>query len=139
MLNLKNMVRIEGGIVADPDKVSDNIVKFRIGVDWSASDRVSDNTSGYFNVTYFLNNEGSNANWVKSQLEAGNLSKGSQVAILGRLVQERWKNQEDQNRDNVVIYAEEIAYAGSRARTEGAATSASSGSSTEGFEAPEEF
>ena len=40
------------------------------------------------------------------------MKKGSQIQLAGRLVQERWQ-QDNQNRSRVVIVAEAITYAGS--------------------------
>jgi single-stranded DNA-binding protein len=42
------------------------------------------------------------------------MKKGSQIQLIGRLVQERWQ-QEDVNRSRVVIVAESVSYVGSAA------------------------
>jgi single-stranded DNA-binding protein len=53
------------------------------------------------------------------------MKKGSQIQLVGRLVQERWQ-QESQNRSKVVIAAESITYAGSayQKKDDGSSTSA---------------
>ena len=111
MLDPKNVVALTCGIVADPEFVTENILKLRVAADYAGSERDSDNNSGYFDVTYFLNEGGRNVDFVRRQVNEGKLKKSSQVQILGRLVQERWKS-EDGNRSRVVIVAESITYAG---------------------------
>lgn len=115
MIDPSNLVNISGGLVSDPERVNDNIVKFRIGVDHAGSERNSDQNSGYFDVTYFMNNPGTNPEFVRKQLNEGNLQKGSQIQIVGRLVQERWTSPEG-NRSRVVIVAEHLGYARGSAR-----------------------
>lgn len=113
MLTPENLVSISGGLVADPEIVADGkIVKFRIGVDYAGSDRSSDNNSGYFDVTYYMGDTevDRTAKFVKGQLDSGNLSKSSQIAIVGRLVQERWASDDGRKNSKVVIVAETINY-----------------------------
>lgn len=130
MLDPNNLVNISGGVIADPETVADGkIAKFRIGVDYAASDKDSDNNSGYFDVIYYLkDNNGftsKNASFVDGQIRDSKLKKGSSVVLIGRLVQERWK-QDDQNRSRIVIVAEHVSYTkGSGAKKDdGASTSA---------------
>jgi single-stranded DNA-binding protein len=52
------------------------------------------------------------------------MKKGSQIQVLGRLVQERYKAQDDSPRSRVVIVAESVTYAGS-AKPQSASTSSS--------------
>lgn len=136
MLDPNNMINISGGIVADPEVVANGkIAKFRIGVDYSASDKDSENNSGYFDVVYYMkDNSGhvsKNASFVDSQISASKMKKGTSLSIIGRLVQERWK-QDGNNRSRVVIVAEHIGY-GQRAAKAGGSSNgetASSDSST---------
>lgn len=110
MLDPRNVVNISGGLTADPEKPTENIVKFRIGVDFSGNDSENnDNKSGYFDVTYFLNTKTPNAEFVARQISEGKLKKGSKVQILGRLLQERWKS-DGRNASRVVIVAESLSY-----------------------------
>lgn len=114
MLDPQNLVTISGGFVADPELVaSGKILKVRIGVDYAASDKDSDNTSGYFDVVYYLKDGNDfvnkNAKFVATQVDQGKMKKGSTVAVIGRLVHERWK-QDEQNRSRVVIVAEHMTY-----------------------------
>ena len=119
MLDPKNNLNLTGGLTADPEVVNGKIVKLRLAVDYAGNDRKNpDNKSGYFNVTYFLNEGDSNSRFVKSQLDAGNLKKGSQLQLIGRLVHERWEGQDGKNASQVVVIAESLTYAGS-ARSEG--------------------
>jgi single-strand DNA-binding protein len=59
------------------------------------------------------------------------LTKGQQVAISGRLRQERWQNQEGQNRSKVKIVAQDVELVGGRQENR------SSGSGVSGNEGPE--
>jgi hypothetical protein len=108
---------LTAGVIADPELVANgNIAKIRIAVDYAGSEKGSGMSSGYFDVTYYLK-DGSdfankNASFVAGQISNGKMKKGSQIQIVGRLVQERWQ-QDNQNRSKVVIAAESITYAGS--------------------------
>lgn len=114
MLDPHNIITISGGLVADPETVADGkIAKFRIGVDYSGSEKDSDNTSGYFDVVYYIKDKdgftNKNANFVNTQITSGKMKKGSGVSIVGRLVQERWK-QDGASRSRTVIVAEHLTY-----------------------------
>ena len=115
MLDPQNLINISGGLVAEPELVaSGKIAKFRLAVDYAGSDKETDNNSGYFDVTYYLKdtsgNTTKNATFVSTQIESSKMKKGTFVNIIGRLVQERWK-QDDQPKSRVVIVAEHVAYA----------------------------
>lgn len=140
MIDPLNNGNLVGGIVADPELVNDNkILRLRIGVDRAGNDRINrDNDSGYFNVTYFLNNDDPNTKFVRGQLEKGNLKKGSQVHILYRLVQDRWE-QEGNKRSAVSLIAESLTYAGTRGTGETKTTTASGGETQKQAEVPTEF
>lgn len=116
MLDPKNMVNLTAGVVADPEIVNDRIAKFRVAIDYAGSEKGSQSTSGYFDVTYYLkDNDGfasKNASFVHSQITGGKMKKGSQISIIGRLLQERWQ-QDNQNRSKIVVVAEHIGYAAS--------------------------
>lgn len=118
MLDPKNIVNLTAGIVADPEIVNDRIAKFRVAIDYAGSEKGSQSTSGYFDVTYYLkDNDGfasKNASFVHSQITGGKMKKGSQVSIIGRLLQERWQ-QDNQNRSKIVVVAEHIGYAATSA------------------------
>ena len=116
MLDAKNVISISGGVVSDPEIINDKIAKFRLAVDYAGSEKGSQNNSGYFEIVYYLK-EGSdysskNAQFLHNQITNGKLKKGSPIQILGRLVQERW-TQDNQNRSRVVIVAESVSYAAS--------------------------
>lgn len=120
MIDPNNLINITGGLVADPELVNGKILKIRIGVDYSGSDKDTDNNSGYFDVVYYLkDNSGfvsKNATFVGTQIDQSKLKKGSTISIVGRLVQERWK-QDDQARSRIVIVAEHLTYSGRSAKT----------------------
>lgn len=132
MLDPQNLVTISGGFIADPEIVNGRILKARLGVDYAGSEKDSDNNSGYFDVVYYLkDNNGfinKNASFVAAQVDASKMKKGSTVSIIGRLVQERWK-QDDQSRSRIVIVAEHMTY-GQRSSSKSEGSSASSSNSS---------
>lgn len=123
-LDPKNVIQLTGGLVADPETVGNNgnILKFRLAVD-RAGNEDGGTASGYFDITYFTNNDENqrNAKFVKDQIAAGNLKKGSQVSLVGRLMQDRWTT-DDKKNFRVVVVAEAITYAGSAKSTNEAKT-----------------
>lgn len=145
MLDPKNNVVLTGGIVRTPELVgNDKILKFSVAVDFAASEKGGDNTTGYFDVTYFLNDEdhGRNSKFVKSQFDAGNIDKGTQVQLVGRLVQERWTptngTGDGKKQSKVAIVAESVTYAGGNRKNEqGERTSPARASAGQGM--PDSF
>jgi single-stranded DNA-binding protein len=145
MIDPRNNVILTAGIVSEPELIANgNIAKFRIAVDYAGSEKGAGVTSGYFDVTYYLK-DGSdfaskNASFVAKQISEGKMKKGSQVQLVGRLVQERWQ-QEGQGRSKVVVVAEAVTYVGSSFQK----SDSSSGSSTEtkqsnsSYSVPDEF
>ena len=134
MLDPQNLVTISGGFVADPEVVNDGrIVKARLGVDYAGSEKDSDNNSGYFDVVYYLKDSNGfvnkNAQFVSTQISSSKMKKGSTVSLIGRLVQERWK-QDDQSRSRIVIVAEHMTYGQRSAAKDGSTTSSSSTNSS---------
>jgi single-stranded DNA-binding protein len=133
MLDAKNVIAISGGIVSDPEIINDKIAKFRLAVDYAGSEKGSQNNSGYFDIVYYLK-EGSdfaskNASFLHNQITNGKLKKGSPVQLIGRLVQERWQ-QDNSNRSREVIVAESVSYAASNYAKSNDSSSNSSESST---------
>jgi len=139
MLDPKNVINLTSGVVADPEIINDKIAKFRVAVEYAGSEKGSQSTAGYFDVTYYLKDSdgfvSKNASFVHGQITGGKMKKGSQISIIGRLLQERWQ-QDNQNRSKVVVIAEHISYAASSSskssdnKSEATATSSS---------VPEEF
>jgi hypothetical protein len=141
MLDPKNVINLTAGVVADPEIINDKIAKFRVAVDYAGSEKGSQSTAGYFDITYYLKDSdgfvNKNASFVHGQITGGKMKKGSQISIIGRLLQERWQ-QDNQNRSKVVVIAEHIAYAASSSpkSSEGKSESSTSASNTS---VPEEF
>lgn len=129
MIDPNNNLNLTCGVVADPEMPTENIAKFRVAVDYAGSEKGSDNSTGYFDVTYYLNSDENkrNCEFVRNQISSGKLSKGSQIRLIGRLVQERWST-DDKKASKVVIVAENITYA-SRSKPEGTAPAATSAES----------
>jgi single-stranded DNA-binding protein len=144
MLDPKNMVTLTAGVVADPELINDKIAKFRIALDYAGSEKDADSNVGYFDVTYYLKDKegyvNKNASFVHSQITGGKIKKGSQISIIGRLLQERW-SQDGAKRSKIVVIAEHIAYApgGAKSSSEGSSSSSSSGSAQKYASVPEEF
>lgn len=109
MLDPKNLVSLTGGLVDSPE-VTGEVAKLRVAVDFAGNERNSENKSGYFQVKYFLNSDNPNATFVKNQINNGNFKKGSTLQLVGRLVQERWKDDSGNNRSGIVVIAESITY-----------------------------
>jgi single-stranded DNA-binding protein len=114
MIDPKNLINISGGIIADPELIADGkIMKARIGVDYAGSEKDSDNNSGYFDIVFYLKDKdgftSKNANFVSTQISSGKMKKGTSVSIVGRLLQERWK-QDGSGRSKVVIVVEHMTY-----------------------------
>lgn len=142
MLDPKNVVNLTAGIVADPEIINDRIAKFRIAIDYAGSEKGSQSTSGYFDVTYYLkDNDGfasKNASFVHSQITGGKMKKGSQISIIGRLLQERWQ-QDNQNRSKIVVVAEHIGYAASTSGPKSDSSSSKSEATSANASIPSEF
>lgn len=99
-----NSVNISGRLTADCEvrAVNDtNVITFSIAND----DERKKNAAGeyepvvsFFNVTY----------WSKSGKMANHLKKGKAVTISGRLKQDRWTDQNGQNKNRIHITAREV-------------------------------
>jgi len=143
MIDPKNTVILTAGVIADPEIIANgNIAKIRIAVDYAGSEKGSGMSSGFFDITYYLR-DGSeyvnkNASFVANQISSGKMKKGSQIQIVGRLVQERWQ-QDNQNRSKVIIAAESITYAGSAYQKKDSSESNSSKSNSASSNVPDEF
>jgi single-stranded DNA-binding protein len=115
MIDPKNMLNITGGVVSDPELVNDGkIANFTLAVDYAGSEKGSDNNTGYFDVVYYLKDGSSfaskNASFIHGQISESKIKKGARLSVVGRVVQQRWK-QDDKTRTKIVIVAEHIAYA----------------------------
>jgi hypothetical protein len=132
MLDPKNVVSLTAGVVADPEMINDRIAKLRVAVDYAGSEKGASAASGYFDIVYYLKDgetfSSKNASFVHSQITGNKMKKGSQIQLIGRLVQERWQ-QDNQNRSRVVIVAESLSYVGSASKPAGDKPEASSANS----------
>jgi len=134
MIDPKNIINISGGIIADPELIADGkIMKARIGVDYAGSEKDSDNNSGYFDIVFYLKDKdgftSKNASFVNTQISSGKMKKGTSVSIVGRLLQERWK-QDGSGRSKVVIVVEHMTYGPySKSNSDSSSSSATSDNS----------
>lgn len=147
MIDPRNNVILTAGIVSDPELVANgNIAKFRIAVDFAGSEKGAGVTSGYFDVTYYLKDgtdfATKNASFVSNQINEGKMKKGSQIQLVGRLVQERWQ-QEGSARSKIVIVAEALTYVGSSLKKSDTPTASSTNTQTNQggstYSVPDEF
>lgn len=113
MIDPKNVISLTGGVVSDPELINDKIAKFRMAVDYAGSEKGSQNNSGYFDIVYYLKSgndfSSKNASFLHTQITSGKMKKGSSIQLVGRLVQERWQ-QDNANRSRVVVVAESVSY-----------------------------
>jgi len=137
MIDPKNVISLTGGVVSDPELINDKIAKFRMAVDYAGSEKGSQNNSGYFDIVYYLKNNNDfaskNASFLHTQITSGKMKKGSSIQLVGRLVQERWQ-QDNGNRSRVVVVAESVSYIGGGA-SKPATGATASGASSNGSEA----
>lgn len=139
MLDPKNVVALTGGLVDSPE-INGDVAKLRIAIDYAGNERNSDNKSGYFQVKYFLNSDTPNATFVRNQITNNNFKKGSTLQLLGRLVQERWKDDAGNNRSGIVVIAESITYGTSiRRDSNEAPQAAQAANSNNSMDIPESF
>lgn len=145
MLDPKNVITITGGVVADPELINDKIAKFRLAVDYAGSEKGSQNNSGYFEIVYYLKSgndfASKNAEFLHGQITSGKIKKGSTIQLVGRLVQERWQ-QDNQNRSKVVIVAESVSYvmSGGSNKSAGSTNSTTTSSSNQEYNSvPDQF
>lgn len=143
MIDPRNNVILSAGIVTEPELVANgNIAKFRIAVDFAGSEKGAGVSSGYFDIVYYLK-DGSdfaskNASFVAKQISEGKMKKGSQIQLVGRLVQERWQ-QEGQGRSKVVVVAEAVTYASSAYSKSDNNSSDSPKQASSSYSVPDEF
>lgn len=143
MIDPRNNVILSAGIVTEPELVANgNIAKFRIAVDFAGSEKGAGVSSGYFDIVYYLK-DGSefaskNASFVAKQIGEGKMKKGSQIQLVGRLVQERWQ-QEGQGRSKVVVVAEAVTYASSSYSKSDSNSSDSPKQASSSYSVPDEF
>lgn len=131
MLQADNFVRLEGNLATDPEEPTDNILTFRIAVN-NASYRDGARDAGFFDVKLFYNGVvPSHKDFLKRQLEAGNLKKGSRVSIMGSVLQETWKADDGTNRNRVVFVAHQVDYVRSGASKDEDAESSPKAASAE--------
>ena len=128
MIDPKNVISLTGGVVSDPELINDKIAKFRMAVDYAGSEKGSQNNSGYFDIVYYLKSGNDfttkNASFLHTQITSGKMKKGSSIQLVGRLVQERWQ-QDNGNRSRVVVVAESVSYMSSGTSKTAVGTSAS--------------
>jgi hypothetical protein len=144
MIDPRNTIILSAGLIAEPELIANgNIAKLRIAVDYAGSEKGAGASSGYFDVVYYLKDgsefSSKNAMFLSKQITESKMKKGSQIQIVGRLIQERWQ-QDGGNRSKVVIVAEAVTYAGSSFQKSGDSSAPTTASKSESsFSVPDEF
>jgi hypothetical protein len=144
MIDPRNTIILSAGLIAEPELIANgNIAKLRIAVDYAGSEKGAGPSSGYFDVVYYLKDgsefSSKNAMFLSKQITESKMKKGSQIQIVGRLIQERWQ-QDGGNRSKVVIVAEAVTYAGSSFQKSGDSSAPTTASKSESsFSVPDEF
>jgi len=144
MIDPRNTIILSAGLIAEPELIANgNIAKLRIAVDYAGSEKGAGPSSGYFDVVYYLKDgsefSSKNAMFLSKQITESKMKKGSQIQIVGRLIQERWQ-QDGGNRSKVVIVAEAVTYAGSSFQKSGDSSApATAAKSESSFSVPDEF
>lgn len=104
-----NVVAIVGNLTRDPElKHAGETTIAELGVAVNGSEKKGgewQERADFFDVTVFGNRASSCAEY---------LSKGSSVAISGRLRQDRWTNDNGDNRSKVKIIADQVKFLGSK-------------------------
>jgi hypothetical protein len=144
MIDPRITIILSAGLIAEPELIANgNIAKLRIAVDYAGSEKGAGASSGYFDVVYYLKDgsefSSKNAMFLSKQITESKMKKGSQIQIVGRLIQERWQ-QDGGNRSKVVIVAEAVTYAGSSFQKSGDSSAPATASKSESsFSVPDEF
>lgn len=136
MLTTKNVVMLSGGLTKDAEVFEQaGVVHLSLAIDSSGSEKGVSNASGYFDVKVWMTpskfSPQATADNVRSLLTDNKLVKGARVGIVGRLVQERWKDKENRSMARTVVVAESIdAYvSGFKSNSNGASAESASISS----------
>lgn len=119
MIDPGNTVNLVGGLTTEPEVHQNKVARLRLAVDYAGTDRKNpDNRTGYFNVTFFLDDDavGLNKHFI-AQIRAGELKVGTQLHILGSLRHERWETDDGKAGQSTVVIAESIKYAGSKSQS----------------------
>lgn len=139
MIDPKNLVSLTGGLIEDPEFLGGGkVIRLRIAVDFAGADKSNpDNKTGYFGGVHFVSDD-QGSKFIQSQISAGNLKKGSQVQVVGRLQHQRFKTQDGKNASNVEIIVEGLTYASGGRKTE-TTGGGSGGEYTQSATIPDEF
>lgn len=140
MLDPKNLVTLTGGLIEDPEFIAQGkLLKLRVAVDYAGSDKNNpDNKTGYFDCIHFVNENDPASKFITGQVSQNNLSKGSQVQLVGRLQHQRFTDKNDNKRSTVGLVVEALTYASGGRNNDSGGSTSSGGGSSEGS-IPDEF
>lgn len=139
MITSRNMVLLEGNLVSDPNKPDNGPLMFSIAVNYAGRNSSNkDDTTGYFDVKFWLNENDysakANVASVAKAMSEGNLKKGTRVAIVGQLCQERWST-DGKTSSKTIVIAETVAvmFTGNKNSSGASESSASAPSPSSSF------
>lgn len=140
MIDPGNLGTISGRLVADPE-IKENTARFSIARDFAGynSDDKSDKT-GFFDFFIFLDDSDQNASFFKSQVQKGNMKKGSSVTVSYSLQHNRWTDQAGGGkRSTIRLRAHSVGYNGGVSKSDGqqSSSASSSGASSAPVTVPE--
>lgn len=113
MISNTNMVSLQGNLVKDAEfNESVGVLNFTLALNFAGSVKDSDNNTGYFDVKMWLRDSPYVAphilETVKRDIAEGRLAKGAKVSVVGRLLQERWTDDNGKTNARVVVVAENL-------------------------------
>lgn len=137
MITNTNMVIIQGGLTKDPEVYDNKVVHLSVAVDNSGNEKGVKNAPGYFDVKVWMTPSKMTPEITTEALKVAinekTLRKGAKVSIIGRLVQERWKDDAGKRSSRAVIMAESfnVIYSGSKNSSSSESSSESVSSASE--------
>lgn len=117
MADPRNLVSLAVGVVADPEvkHIGDTqLVEFRFAIDRAmrdSTDKEAGQKTAFINGTLF-NSGDFYSKFVMSQIEAGNIKKGSQMLVLGSLAFNAYNNKDGIRIERPYIRITSMSYQG---------------------------
>jgi len=101
-MGFDNTITIVGNVTRDPELrfTQGGIAIASFGVAWNKKKQDGEDEVSFFDVTCFRK---------LAENVAESISRGSRVVVYGTLKQDRWENNEGQNRSKIEILADDVA------------------------------
>lgn len=110
ILNVEGHATLVGNLCADPEIIKTSngrLARLRVAVSNAGRTHKSDNRTGFFNVTAFLDD---NQDFLARQIDNDNLKKGSGVHIIANLDFNEFEDKEGNNRSSVNFICHQFSY-----------------------------